>query len=445
MAPDTELFLYKVGDEVDLMNSVTEAISRGVRVINHSVGWVNASFYDGTGPISDIATAARASDILWVNAAGNNAQAHWSGNWSDPDADNRLNFANGAEEIELSGSSGTAQIFLNWDAYPATNQDYDLHLVNKNNTVVAASQNWQTGSQEPAEALAYNLLPSQAPYKLRVVRYSGTAPMRFHLHSFQHDLATNVVAASSLMDPAPSSSSLTVGAMSVAVWNSTQSIEVFSSQGPTSSGAIKPDLTGPDGNATVTYPSFYGTSSASPHVAGMAALLRGLHPEHSADQVQAELEAGVVDVGAAGKDNVFGAGKLRKFVVECLSDAECSDGNTCNGGETCNLESGLCTPGTPLECDDGNPCTADSCNLMTGCAHAVIADGAACPDGNVCNGSEICQAGACVAGAAPNCDDGNACTTDSCNPATGCAPTPVADGIGCGGGDACSAAGTCQA
>src|SRR5262249_6841883 len=34
---------------------------------------------------------------------------------------------------------------------------------------------------------------------------------------------------------------------------------------------------------------------------------------------------------------------------QCLSDASCGDGNICNGVETC--RAGVCTAGTPLNCD----------------------------------------------------------------------------------------------
>ena len=53
-------------------------------------------------------------------------------------------------------------------------------------------------------------------------------------------------------------------------------------------------------------------------------------------------------------------------------DALCSDGNTCNGVETCRSFSG-CQPGTPLNCADGNSCTADSCDRATGCVYTPIA------------------------------------------------------------------------
>ncbi|MFO0567164.1 MAG: hypothetical protein U0263_15955 [Polyangiaceae bacterium] len=120
----------------------------------------------------------------------------------------------------------------------------------------------------------------------------------------------------------------------------------------------------------------------------------------------------------------------------------CSDGNVCNGTETC--QSGVCTAGSPLACDDSNPCTSDSCDSVLGCQHAAVGNGTSCTDGNACNGLETCQAGTCSAGAAPNCDDSNPCTADACDSALGCTHTPVGNGTGCTDGNVCNGAETCQ-
>src|SRR4029077_21044480 len=61
---------------------------------------------------------------------------------------------------------------------------------------------------------------------------------------------------------------------------------------------------------------------------------------------------------------------------QCLSDASCGDGNICNGVETC--RAGVCTAGTPLDCDDGDPCTVDSCAPASGCQHTMVADLGSC-------------------------------------------------------------------
>jgi hypothetical protein len=53
-----------------------------------------------------------------------------------------------------------------------------------------------------------------------------------------------------------------------------------------------------------------------------------------------------------------------------------------------------------------------------------------CADSNFCNGAEVCLAGTCADQPDPNCDDGDACTADSCSVAGGaCVHDPIP---GCG-------------
>ncbi len=82
----------------------------------------------------------------------------------------------------------------------------------------------------------------------------------------------------------------------------------------------------------------------------------------------------------------------------------------------------LCVLGTPVGCDDGNPCTADLCQLG-GCVHTPLV-GAPCDDGNACTVGDHCDAGQCV-GVPITCpDDGFTCTDDVCIDG-GCVHVPV--------------------
>jgi YVTN family beta-propeller protein len=122
--------------------------------------------------------------------------------------------------------------------------------------------------------------------------------------------------------------------------------------------------------------------------------------------------------------------------------ASCDDGNACTTGDVC--QGGTCTGGPAPSCNDGNPCTDDACNPATGCVHT--SNTVPCDDGNACTTGDACQGGACTGGPAPSCNDGNPCTDDACNPATGCVHTsntaPCNDGNACTTGDACQG-GTC--
>jgi hypothetical protein len=75
---------------------------------------------------------------------------------------------------------------------------------------------------------------------------------------------------------------------------------------------MKPDIAAPDGTTSLTYGrmGFYGTSAASPVVAGAAALLLQRYPSLTATAIADTLRALARDVGPLGIDSAYGAGLL---------------------------------------------------------------------------------------------------------------------------------------
>ncbi len=131
--------------------------------------------------------------------------------------------------------------------------------------------------------------------------------------------------------------------------------------------------------------------------------------------------------------------------------SECPQGQSCNPA-TGNCEDIICT--SNADCDDGASCSTDTCQLSTGVCVYTLVD-AACDDGLFCTGDAVCEPDSddaesgtgCVREGNPcesdtpvcvestdscrgcesnaECDDGIACTTDSCNGITGqCNNTP---------------------
>lgn len=116
----------------------------------------------------------------------------------------------------------------------------------------------------------------------------------------------------------------------------------------------------------------------------------------------------------------------------------CNDGSICTQVDQCN--GGVCVGLNPLLCNDGNACTDDSCDPVVGCLSA--ANTAPCTDNNECTTNDTCAGGFCVGGSPAACDDGNPCTNDSCNSVSGCQNTPL-NGIACnypGGTPQCNSA-----
>ncbi len=317
MAPGAQLLVMKIGTGVDLAQAVNDAIAQGANVITHSMGWFNTNFYDGTGPIAAIAAKATSHGILWVNSAGNSADGgHWEGNWSDPDSDGWLNFAPTDEVNTFHLKAGERVVlYLTWNAWPTTNQDYDLYVVNSAGKIVAASEDYQTGTQPPVEAISYT---ARIAGNYGVAIYARNAPShpRLDLFAIPYNLPLEYpVAASSITAPGNASFVFTVGAIDWQDWT-TGPQEAFSSQGPTNASRyaqsiIKPDVCGPDGTSSSPYNGkFYGTSASAPHVAGAAALVWSAHRSWGESAVRQYLENNAVDMGPVGKDNFFGYGRI---------------------------------------------------------------------------------------------------------------------------------------
>ncbi|HEV8200480.1 MAG TPA: hypothetical protein VGS03_10690, partial [Candidatus Polarisedimenticolia bacterium] len=134
--------------------------------------------------------------------------------------------------------------------------------------------------------------------------------------------------------------------------------------------------------------------------------------------------------------------------VACTSLSQAGTGSKCDCTDL--SFAGHLDPCVTAYCDDGNACTADSCTDEGGvavCHHDNVADQTTCDDGSACTTGDVCISGHCTGGAPPNCDDGNVCTTDACDPATGCTHVnnngPCDDGDWCNGDDTCSG-GSCS-
>ncbi len=126
---------------------------------------------------------------------------------------------------------------------------------------------------------------------------------------------------------------------------------------------------------------------------------------------------------------------------------DCDNGGWCDGEETC--ADATCVAGTAPDCDDGVGCTDDSCNEVTDSCENIPVD-SYCDDGFWCNGDETCDAlDDCQAGTPVDCDDSVSCTDDSCNEVTDSCDNIANDancddGLFCNGVETCDAINDCQ-
>ena len=175
---------------------------------------------------------------------------------------------------------------------------------------------------------------------------------------------------------------------------------------------------------------------------------------------------------------VFACSSVPTFAV-CTIDADCDDANPCTA-DTCNVGTGVCTnDGTGItvacddlnactttdvcagdalgtcagtdtsavDCNDGNVCTTDTCSPATGCASDGTGVMIACDDLNACTTTDVCAGdalGTCAGTdtSATDCDDLNVCTDDSCNPSLGC--QNLNNTVSCADGTFCNGTEVCS-
>ena len=238
-----------------------------------------------------------------MNSAGNSANSNWYGGYSP--GVTFLEFSPGVETNSVFLSAGVRFVAqLRWDdTWGNVARDLDLFLSDGAMMVVDSSLGSQLGQagHDPYEYVDYTPL-SSGTYHLVIDHVGGAAPSWLQLDAFFGQSLGTGVASRSIVNPADSASPgmLAVGA---AHWSTPSTIESFSSLGPTTDDRTKPDIVGADGGASVSYPSgFFGTSQASPHLAGLAALVLERFPGFAPDQVADFLKTNALPRGAVPND-----------------------------------------------------------------------------------------------------------------------------------------------
>lgn len=169
----------------------------------------------------------------------------------------------------------------------------------------------------------------------------GSDPASQALDALSKQYGTLFVVAADNAGPDPGTISAPASAVSALAVGAVDSHDVladFSSRGPvTGSHAMKPEIVAPGvdivsaraagtSEGTVIdahYTTLSGTSMATPHVAGAAAILRQRHPDWTGDRLKAALVGAAAPV-AAGDGYDHGAGSLR--IPPALSDLVSSAG-----------------------------------------------------------------------------------------------------------------------
>ena len=331
VAPGASLVFHDCGWNVLEFNQAIDALANaGCRVIVDDIGWIDEPFFEDGVVASHAARVARERGLVYVSAAGNDADLHYQGLYRDDGA--------GWHDFSTGGSSsrnrlyidlppgGSVTAVLQWsEAFGKAASDYDLALYRSADLAVplVVGSRVQDGDDDPVEVLTW-INDGRAPVEAEIdVSKPSSAPDRI-LEIFVYPQGgtslhgDNTVAADSIFGhPAAA------GVVAVAAIDATDPagrVQMYSSRGPvTLIGPVaatrqKPDCSGVDGvrvTGAGSFPStFWGTSAAAPHVAGLAALVWSCRQDAPAAEVRDALLATADDLGASGADTAYGAGRV---------------------------------------------------------------------------------------------------------------------------------------
>jgi hypothetical protein len=314
IAPDAEYWLvnYRTPDQfaqaVTYLHDVVHP-----NVVVHSNSFLFGPF-DGTGFFAQQVDRMAAQGTIWVNSVGNYRQNHWEGPWADANGDGFLDVPAHGDDfpVDLIATQRPAcDLSVTGTGAESPLDHYTIGLFTDaaGTQPVLDAHSGQpllssfVASPEPHDDLPPGFLAGAGTYHLKIMKVGN--PPTEHLTLFcRFNLPADAqVTTSSVPTPGDARGSLSIGAFDA----TTLQPEPYSSEGPTDDGRPKPDLAAPT-NVAITGGSCGGTSCATPHAGGVAALLLATTP---AAAIPDTLRAWALDEGDPGYDYRFGAGRLR--------------------------------------------------------------------------------------------------------------------------------------
>lgn len=309
-------------------------------------------FQDGV--IAQAVNTVTAGGCLFFSSAANsgnlndNQSGVWEGDFVDGGA---FSFPPGTPlgNIHIFGQFNNNQVInggsnrrvdLFWaDALGASANDYDLFIFNNaGNAILRSATNPQTGTHDPYE----NVGTLNVGERIVITKFSGAA--RFiHVNTGRGRLGLGT--AGQTRGHSAAVNAFSVAAVDVATsfpnaftGGAQNPVETFSSDGPrrifynangtaitpgnfsSTGGTVrqKPDIAAADGNVTTLPPNsglnpFFGTSSAAPHAAAIAALIKAYRPQLTQAQIRTVLTTTALDIEAPGVDRDSGHGLVMAF------------------------------------------------------------------------------------------------------------------------------------
>jgi hypothetical protein len=293
IAPDSERFRETYTLEGEFVAAVDRLVADGVQIINHSAGWEQLARNGHSLMDQKVNEVTAQHNILWVNAAGNEAKTHWSVT-RNPYAGGFLtivdNLAN-SPTLLFKPHTNEVNFIVTWDdwgsdpAHPSPSADLLAILSCVGQVSLLETSHRFRDTPGPVVGLySKNVVPGQ---QCGLILYASHWPksIRVHIDSdarYQIDSPSMYCPPTSMRHPPGEDSvetpgtaagSLTVGAIELSGVHAGE-VADYSSLGPTDEPRQKPDVSAYSNIQSDWLPrSFSGTSAAAPVVAGIGALL----------------------------------------------------------------------------------------------------------------------------------------------------------------------------
>ncbi len=365
IAPGAEL-AFRTGylGELDMARGIRELANAGTHVIVDDLSYITEPFFRD-GVISQTIDSVVNEGHTFFSSAGNFGRASYE-----------ADFISAAAPVTITGTahdfSGNGDIFqsvllpegdytlvLQWDdnsdpSMNTTTTDLDLFLSDDVGFSLLGFNRENVGGF-PIEVVPFSVIGDSVQANVVIARASGDVPVHFKYILFRGGSQFKMLeygdgGSSTIVGHPNAAGAISVGAVRFdknPTYNKDEYpvpvIMSFSSVGGTPVNGIvrdKPDITAPNGvNTTVDlgggdwkthlppytvdidpdtiFPNFFGTSAASPHAAGVAALIMDAKLKYdsvshvSPDTIRAILKSTAIDGDDPGEDYVSGSGFIQ--------------------------------------------------------------------------------------------------------------------------------------
>lgn len=349
LAPGAQLAFSGPETSVEMRSSIDYLANdafggKGCDIIVDDLGFLSEPAFED-GQIADKVQTVVENGVVYVTAAGNQAQEHYE----DDYVATTMSLKNETLTVhDFGAAAGKAtdntmpvtveanselKVILQWnDPNPGSRNDYDLLVTDEAKTEILAISEENQGIRYPwplEMATFENKLGTSV--KVNVAIRNNNAPARLLEVNFSNSSGSfsvdqyNVAAGSVVPGQQSSTYAITVGAIFV-LDDLLNTIQSYSSLGParifypSNQERTKPEVASVDGGLITGAGGFgsnwfgdirfFGTSAAAPHAAAVTALMLQASPSLTPSEVKAALTNSAIDLGITGVDNTFGYGRI---------------------------------------------------------------------------------------------------------------------------------------